>query len=153
MPSDTLEVHPPLMSIMSLFSANKAAKVRAVVLRLVNKHCPGRTAPLEDPRIDNRVDLVVAVMVVPIEEEQILVDRAFTTVTKDFSSTGAGIVLDRPCRFRQAILALRIEGETTFVRVEAKHVAPMGGGFFHLGLHLVEVVSAGDYPELASLSI
>jgi hypothetical protein len=138
---------------MSLFLPNKTARVRALVLRLINKHCPGLQASLEDARSDQRVNLAVVVTVVPEEEEKPLVDRAFAAVTKDFSSVGVGLVVDRPHGFERAVLGFRIEGEMTFIRAEVKHRWPMGGGFFHLGLELVEVISAGDYPELASLGI
>ena len=45
-----------------------------------------------------------------------------------------------------------MDGEMAFVRAEAKHLNPMGGGFFQLGFRLLEVVSAGDYPGLESVN-
>ena len=62
-------------------------------------------------------------------------------MTKDFSNTGVAIVLEQPLGLEQAILGFRLDGEMTFVRAEAKHLNPMGGGFFQLGFQLLEVVS------------
>ena len=50
------------------------------------------------------------------------------------------------------ILGFRFEGEMTFVRATARHLSPMGGGFYQLGFYLQEVVSLGDYPELEMMS-
>ena len=36
----------------------------------------------------------------------------------------------------------------TFLRAQAKHLDPMGGGFYQLGFQLIEIILPGDYPEL-----
>ena len=69
-------------------------------------------------------------------------------MTKEFSNTGVAVVLERPSGLDQAILGFRFEGEMTFVRAQAKHLSPMGGGFFQLGFRLLEVLPTADYPEL-----
>jgi hypothetical protein len=136
---------------MPLFSPNKDFKVRGLVLKLVNNSCPELKGQLEDTRNDSRVNLAIAVAVVPLENGKIRADKAFTAMAKDFSNLGVAIVVEQPLGFDQAILGFRMDGETTFLRAEAKHLNPMGGGFFQLGFRLLEVVSAGDYPGLESL--
>ena len=71
-------------------------------------------------------------------------------MTKEFSNTGVAVVLDEPQALDQAILGFRFEGQMTFLLAEAKHLNPMGGGFYQSGSRLLEVVSPGDYPELES---
>jgi hypothetical protein len=137
---------------MPLFSKNKTVGVRTVILKLVNNNCPELRAMIEGPRADSRVNLVVVATIVPVEGKQPQFDRAFTVVTKEFSSTGVGVVLDRPRPLHEAILGFRLEKEMTFLRAEAKHLSPLGGGFFQLGFRLTEVVSVNDYPELRSVS-
>jgi hypothetical protein len=138
---------------MQLFAKNREAKVKSFVLKLVNNHCPALKALAEGPRIDSRVVVVVVVMVVPVENGQIQIDRAFTAVTKEFSNTGVAIVLERPSGLDEALLGFRLEGEMTFLRAKARHLSPMGGGFFQLGFQLLEVVTPADYPKLGSLSL
>jgi hypothetical protein len=138
---------------MSLFSPNKEAVVRRLVLKLVNTHCPAMTSQIEDTRLDNRVNLTVAAIVVPLDNGLIQAHDAFTAVTADFSCTGVAIVVDRPIEVDQAILGFRMGEEMSFVRAEAKHENPMGGGFFQLGFRLLEVVSTGDYPGLEAMSL
>ena len=141
------------VAAVSLFSKRKDLGVQSFVLKLVNNNCPGLKASLEGSRLDRRVNLVVVVTIVPIENEQLQVGEAFTAVTKEFSRTGVAVVLDRPQGLDLAILGLRFEGKMTFIRAQAKHLNPMGGGFYQLGFQLIEIVSPGDYPELESLSL
>jgi hypothetical protein len=138
---------------MALFSRNKESKVRGLILRLVNSHCPSLAPQIEDVRSDNRVSLVIVVAVVPLDGDLVRADKAFSAVTKDFSSTGVAIVLEQPMGFDQVILGFRIGEDMTYVRAEAKHLNPIGGGFFQLGCRLLEVVAAGDYPGLAALRV
>ena len=138
---------------MSLFSKRKDLAVHSLVLKLVNNHCPKLTAMQEGPRGDSRVNLVVAVMIVPIENKQLQVQQAFTAITKEFSSDGVGVVLNQPKGLDQAVLGFRVEGEMNFVRAQARHLDPMGGGFYQVGLQLIEIVSLSDYPQLRSLGL
>jgi hypothetical protein len=135
-----------------MFTKNRDTKVKSFVLKLVNNHCPGLKALAEGPRLDSRVTVVTVVMVVPVADGQIQIDRAFTAVTKEFSSTGVALVLDRPSGLDEALLGFRFEGEMTFLRAKARHLSPIGGGFFQLGFRMLEVVSPADYPKLAALS-
>jgi hypothetical protein len=137
---------------VSLFTARKDDRVRSFLLKLLNNHCPGLTALMEGPRIDRRVNLVVVVTVIPLEDGKLQVRNAFTAVTKDFSTTGVAVVLDQPRRLDRAILGFRFEGQTTFILAQAKHLDPMGGGFLQLGFQLTELVSSADYPELESVA-
>ena len=74
-------------------------------------------------------------------------------MTREFSNAGVGIVLDRPEGPDEAVLGFHLEGTMTFLRAEAKHLEPLGGGFDHLGLHLIEIVTPVDYPELRSVRL
>ncbi|MCE5269435.1 MAG: PilZ domain-containing protein [Planctomycetaceae bacterium] len=138
---------------MSLFSRKRDSGVQSFVLKLVNNHCAGVKAAIEGPRNDSRVTVVVPIMVVPIEGGEPQAGQAFTTVTKDFSNTGVAIVVERAPKFAEAFLGLRLGGDTTFLRAKVKHVRPIGGGLFQLGLQMLDVVVTPDYPELESLSL
>jgi hypothetical protein len=138
---------------VALFSQNKDSKVRGVVLKLVNTSCPGLQAQLEDARVDARVNLSIVLMVIPLKDGKIQIDEGFTAVTKDFSNLGLAVILEHPVGLDKVVLGFRMGDEMLFLRAEAKHLNPMGGGFFQLGFRLLEVVSTGDYPGLASLRL
>ena len=135
---------------MSLFCEKKDLRVQNFVLKLLNNNCPGLRAMMEGPRVDRRVNMVLVVMIIPIENDRLQIDQAFTAVTKEFSNAGASVVLDEPNELDQVVLGFRFEGDMHFVRAEARHLDPMGGGFYQLGFQMVEVVSGSHYPELAS---
>lgn len=136
---------------MSLFSPNKEGKVRGLMVKLANSHCPDMRSQIEDPRLDSRVNVAVVVAVIPVVQGQIQIDQGFTAVTKDISSVGLGIVIEQLLGLDKVILGFRTGDEMTFALAQARHLNPMGGGFYQLGFRLLEVVSAGDYPGLESI--
>ena len=97
------------------------------------------------------MNLTMVVMVVPVEEKKPLIRRAFAAITKEFSSSGVAVVVDHPCGPDEALLGFRWRGSITWVRAKAKHLHPMGGGFFQLGFRMTERLHSTDYPELAKL--
>jgi len=137
---------------MGFFTENKEVRVQGFVLKLVNNNCPELRALMEGPRIDSRVNLLVVVMVVPLENDQIQKGQTLMAVTKEFSNSGVAVVLERPRGFDQVVLGFRVDGEMTFVKAQAKHLSPMGGGFHQLGLQMLEVVHPTDYPGLETMS-
>jgi hypothetical protein len=138
---------------MSLFCKRQDFVVHGLLLKLVNNHCPKLTAMFEGPRQDSRVNLVIVALVIPIEKGGLDVSRAFTATTKEFSSGGVSLVLNEPMGLDRAIVGFRVEGEMVFLRAQAKHLEPMGGGFYQIGFLLTEVVSPVDYPELAQAAV
>ena len=138
---------------MSLFSKKKDVAAQTFVLRLVNSNCPALAAMFEGPRTDSRARLVLVVTIIPIANDRLQIDRGFTAVTKEFSKEGVAVVLDERLTLDQALLGFRLDGKMTFLRGKAKHLDAMGGGFYQLGFHLLDVVTASDYPELKPLSV
>jgi len=137
---------------MPLFTKNREIAVQSFILKLVNNNCPELLALIEGPRIDSRVNLTVVVAVVPVEKKEPQIDQTFTAVTKEFSNNGVALVLSEPLGLDHAILGFRFEGQMVFVRAQAKHLNPMGGGFYQMGFRLLEMVSVADYPQLKAVS-
>lgn len=133
---------------MPLFRENKTNRVKSFILKLVNNNCPEMKSMFEGSRRDSRANLMVVVMVIPLEGKELQLGQAFTAVTKEFSSSGTAIVVDRQVGLDEAVLAFRFEGEMTFIRAKARHLSPIGGGFHQLGFEMLDVLSAGDYPKL-----
>ena len=138
---------------MPIFARNKERAVQSFILKVVNNNCPDMTALLEGPRADQRVNLSIAITVVPVKDGRPSVDEAFAAVTKEFSNTGLGLILDGPRGLDEVILGFRWERDRTFVLAKAKHLNPMGGGFYQLGFRMTDLVHVGDYPELDSLIV
>ena len=133
---------------MGLFSRKKILAVQNFILKIINNNCAELKAYLEGPRRDSRVNLTLVVLVVPLENGKLQVNDAFYTVTKEFSSTGVGIVLDKQRALHEAILAFSCENDMTYLHAKAKHLSPLGADFYHLGLEMTEIVPNSQYPQL-----
>ena len=136
---------------MPLFCRRKETEVQSFLLKIVNNNCAEIQAMLEGPRAERRVNLTMVVLIVPVDKGRLVIGRSFTTVTKEFSTAGLGLVLSDPMPLDEIVVGFRWEGSMTYVRAKARHMNPLGGGFQHLGLQLLEMVHPGEYPELESL--
>lgn len=138
---------------MRLFTRNKSLEVESFLLKLVNNNCPQLRAMIEGPRLDRRVNLTVVVAVIPLEKGRPQMRSAFTAVTKEFSTRGVGVVLNEPLDLEELILGFRWHGDMSFLRGTARHVNPFGGGFYHLGVRLTEVLARDEFPEVRSIDL
>jgi hypothetical protein len=136
-----------------LFAANKRHEVQNFMLKLINNNCPELKALRDGPRVERRVNLTVVTLVIPFHEKRPLVERMFPAVTKEFTTLGVAVVLSEPRALEEVILGLHWAGKMCFVRARARHLHAIGAGFYQLGLELKEMLHAGDYPELRSLSL
>jgi hypothetical protein len=137
---------------MSIFCRDKTRSIQGFLIKFLNNNCPDLKALVEGPRADSRVNLTVVVGVVPLEKGKIQPDRAFTAVTREFSSAGVGIVVPGAEKYEQAIICFRYEGEFYYALASAKHQTFLGGGFYQLGFQMKEMVKPNEYPHLADLS-
>ena len=138
---------------MLLFSKKPPVGVQSFLLRYVNSHCPELGSMLDNRREESRIPICEVTIVVPIQDGKLQMAEQFPTVTKEFSTTGVSIVLDHPRGLEEVALAFRSEKEMTFLKGIARHLNPMGAGFYHLGIELNSVVRANEYPELENLYI
>jgi len=136
---------------MLLFSKNRTVGVQTFLLKLVNNYCPELRPLFDNRRDETRVPVCVVTLVIPLEKGKPQLDDHFPTVTKEFSTTGVSIILDHPQGLEEVILAFRWESNMTFIKGRARHLNPMGAGFYHLGIELSNVVRVDEYPELEDL--
>ena len=123
---------------MPLFSRKEETGVQSFIVSLLNENCPALRDRLDGPRVEGRVNLTLVLTVVPIEDGRPLSRRAFFRDDEQFSSNGVALVVDRPYGIEEAMLGFRRRGSTIWLRAKARHLHPMGGGFFQLGLRLTE---------------
>jgi hypothetical protein len=135
-----------------LFAPKKEHEVQSFMLKLVNNNCPELRNLAEGPRLENRVNLTLVALVIPVAKKRPAVERLFAAVTKEFTTTGVALVLHEPRAVEEVILGFHFEGAMKFIRAQAKHLNPMGAGFYQLGLKLTEMIHTSDCPALASVS-
>lgn len=135
---------------MLLFSRRKEQEVQSFLLKVVNNSNTELLAcqSSDGPRGENRVDLMVVVMIVPLDGKRPRLDRSFPAVTKDFTTTGLSVVLDEAKALDEVIVGFRWQQGMTYVRGEARRMNPIGAGFYLLGVKLHEMAHPADYPGL-----
>jgi hypothetical protein len=139
--------------MVGLFTKKHDVAVQNFILKLVNNNCPDLKVLADGPRLERRVNLTIPVLVIPVEKREPVCEQAFTVVSKEFSSTGIGLVLDRPRNLDKVILGFYWEHEMNYVWAEVKHLTVLGGGFYHLGLKMTKMIYVSDYPELGKMSL
>ncbi len=138
---------------MPIFSKKRIQGVQSFILQLVNHNCPEVEAMRDGPRLEGRMNLVIPVLIIPVESGKIHTERSFTALSKEFSTSGLAVALDGPMGLDEVIIGFRWEQAMIFVRATARHLNPIGGGFFQLGFELIEMLHIGDHAELRSMSL
>jgi len=59
--------------------------------------------------------------------------------------------VQHPRALDEMVLGFRWEADMRYVLACAKHLNPMGAGFFQLGVQTLQMVHPGDYPELSGV--
>ena len=136
---------------VGLFTQNKDPDVQSIILYLVNNNCSSLKAMMEGPRLEQRVNLSIPVIVVPIQGGMPDPTNKLTTVTRDFSTSGVSIAVDHPHVPKEAVMIFKSLDKPVFIRAESKHLDPMGGGFFQCGYQLTKVFDASLYPSMENL--
>jgi hypothetical protein len=99
------------MALLDLFRRRpkEAEEAQAFLLRFLNNRCLRQKFSVEEKRRETRTNLVVGVWIVPLVEGATVVGRAFPTVTKDFTTSGLGIVIDKPFTCEEVLVILYVE--------------------------------------------
>lgn len=140
---------------MQIFSPRKckAHEVQSFMLKVINNSCPDLKSLWEGPRLESRVNLTVVALLIPMVDDQPAVEKRFAAVTKEFTTSGLSVVLTSPRDLDQVVVGLRWEDEMRFIRAQAKHLTPMGAGFYQIGLELREMIHVSDCPVLERISL
>jgi signal transduction histidine kinase len=106
---------------------------------------------LTELRTEARTILNLGIWGVPCVDKQPQIDRVFRGVTRDCSSHGMGIFVEREIHDDELLIGLPGKTGTSLVRVEVRSIIQLGRGYYQMGLRALELISLDDYPELKSL--
>jgi hypothetical protein len=134
-------------------SRHKERDVQKLLVQVLNNNCSDVSAMIEGPRVEGRVNLTLAVQVMPLAGGKPVVEQAFAAVTKEFSSTGLSLVVDHPLGHEDWLVGLSWEGRMSYIHGQFRHQDPLGAGFWIVGLQLLEVFPEDRFPDLKRLCI
>jgi hypothetical protein len=103
-------------------------------------------------RSDSRIDISIVVAIIPVVDGEPQLDRAFATPTKNISSDGISLVVNR--NVPEDKLLIGFPGATlSFVRADVLYRERMALGCSKLGLRMQEMVDTSDFPALAKFCL
>ena len=136
----------------SAASDTKQQEVRDVLVRFINRRSLDAQGSLEERRSEDRTPLSVPVWIIPFSNGQPEIDKSFRGLTKDFSSSGVGLLVDETALTDVVLLALSTEPDPTFLLAKTRSCTALGEGYFLLGTAVTDVVSPSEFPELLLLA-
>ena len=139
--------------MVRMFTKDKGREVQTFMLKLVNENCPQLRALMEGPRVEARVNLTLVVAVIPVERGKPAFHHRLNTVTKEVTTQGVALVLSDCHAIDDVILGFPWDGSMKFTLGSARHLSPMGGGFWQLGIKLREIVDPGQWPGLGDVRL
>jgi hypothetical protein len=136
---------------MSLFDTRERLnEIRSLLRQLADLTSPN-LPPLEGEfRSENRSNRALPALLAPWEEGGPVVDECTYALTKDLSDRGVALVLHQPFKAPQVVVGLWLEFPR-FALGDVRQNVPLGGGFWQLGVEIVDVLEPGHYPEVESL--
>jgi hypothetical protein len=137
--------------VFSFRKRNQQGDVHKLIRRLIDSSNPNLPPVEGNSRWEDRSNRTIPVLLVPIDEDQPRTDEAATAITKNLSGQGLALVLHQPFWAGGVLIGFWHDGEPEFVRGEIRQNAPLGGGFWQLGIELTQRVTSTEMPEIESL--
>lgn len=103
-------------------------------------------------RAEDRIDTAIVVAVVPCEAGRPLPKAAFATMTKNISSAGISLIVNRTLAEDGLFVGFPGKSELSFVRATVLYRDRLPLGCYKLGLRMDEVASVDDWPELKDVA-
>jgi hypothetical protein len=135
--------------MFSFTRRKKAIDLNPYMRRLCDLTAPN-IATLEQDRIENRYNRTLPVLLCPWIDEGPVVEQCTVVLTRDLSDRGVGLVVSDCPQTQRVVVAFWLSRqemkEPWFFLGETHHAAPLGGGFWSLGVKLTEYAN-DDYRE------
>lgn len=125
------------------------------VRRLSDLTTPNMGTMGELSREENRYNRTLPALLCPWEREQAVVEECAFVLTRDLSDHGIGLTLNAPFTAEDALLGFWLPSdemsEPWFFVSRTRRLTPMGGGFWSLGVELVEFANPNYGEQLEIL--
>ena len=109
----------------------------------------------EPRRRSRRYTRFLPALLAPWDDGHPIVDDVCFALTRNISDAGIGLILPKPFDSAELCLGLMIvegsTGEPCFFLGTGKHLSPLGGGYWSLGVNLTDCASETCPEKLAAL--
>ena len=138
--------------MFSFEDRNRQLEVHSVLRRVMDESSPNRPPEEGDSRWEDRSCRTIPVVLAPYDDGRPIVDEATIALTKDISSQGMALVLTHPFRAGQVVVGIRQEDHLECLLGEIRQNAPLGAGFWQIGIELIEHLMPTEHPGLSALA-
>ena len=129
----------------------KQTEVWKLVRRIIDVSAPNMPPTAGENRSQTRYNRAIPMLLVPWENGELLVGESVYTLSKDYSDNGVCLLPHRPFMALNVVCGFWIDGPV-FLMGEVRSRAPIGGGFWQLGVQLTQVIPPGDVEALIPLA-
>ena len=134
---------------MFCFSSRKPKlELQPFMLRLINRCGAGRAMACEDNRLETRTNINLGVLMIPMCGECPELDAAFTVVTRDISSIGLAVMIDRPLSAEEVLIRLPGDSGMRLVRATVRNCQQLGCGWIVYNLNVAELLDEKKFPDI-----
>jgi hypothetical protein len=140
--------------MFSFATRKKVVDMQPFVRRICDLTAPNNATAAGLPRSENRYNRVIPTLLCPWEEHRPIIDRTVVALTRDMSDRGVGVTLTHPLQADELVVGFYLAGvmqEPWFFRGLPSRCDAMGGGFWLLGIELVEYMNEQWRDELDPL--
>jgi hypothetical protein len=141
--------------MFSFTSRKKTIEVCKHLARVCDLTTPNMAAPSCEDRVEDRHNRSIPTLICPWEQNNPRVDESAFVLTKDLSDIGIGIVSSQPIRATELLVGLwpdeQVADEPWFFLGDVKRIAPLGGGFWIMGVALTEFANQEHQDALGPL--
>ena len=130
---------------------SRQVDVHKLIRRLIDSSSPNLPPVKGNSRWEDRSNRTLPVLLIPMDDQRPQTAEAAPAITKNLSSQGLALVLHQPFWAEGVLIGFWHDGEPEFVRGEIRQNAPLGGGFWQLGIELTERVTSAELPEIEDL--
>jgi len=109
---------------------------------------PGKTTYVPERRSEQRADLIVAAVVIPMDGELPDISRAFAAIAKDISNKGIGVIAHHFALVSEVLICLWSDGEPKLLRAAVRHRKELSRGWVRFGVEFTGTVEKNEYHEL-----
>lgn len=127
--------------MFSFKKRNTQMEVHRVVRRVMDTSSPNRPPSEGDERWESRSNRTIPILLTPFEDGVALPTRSVFAVTKDLSSQGVAVIADHRPDYEAILVGILVDGEPVFARAAVRQAHPLGGGFWQLGIELLELAT------------
>jgi hypothetical protein len=148
--SSRKQVGPRAGIMFSFQTGKKLNEIRGFIRQLVDLTSPNLPPLGGDSRAESRSNRALPALLVPWENRRPVVDESTYALTRNLSDHGLALVLQQPFRSDQVVVGLWLQ-RPRFALGGVRQNAPLGGGFWQLGVELTELLDPAELPQMEPL--